>query len=1693
MSSHDVTISGIQVRNLENVSLHFQRGEIVLFTGLSGSGKTSLAFDTVYALGLQKYLETLPSFFTQAITHLPPPVVQSCIGLSPTVAIRQNYFSYHNHTTLGATTQIFHYLALLLSLEGQMNDPETLEPLDLTSKEYIIAFLLNLPDQTPITLLAPLTKKQPSDIQKYIQEGYTKIYIDGGLSPIYSFLQTGLPQDTSAYILVDHIVKQPTNHARIKVSLTSTLDVGDGSCTILLKDHHRHTFNTRVYNPRTQQTYTPLSLQDFSPHGIFSRCLTCQGSGIFVYLDPSYIHPKQSILEDWSSVYKHTRPPMYRELFQAFAEHSSFDLNTPWEQLPPSIQNAFLYGDGHLVLAFPLFDPFSGKKTISYRAWKGVLNELGEKLRYSSHPQKYLSSGVSAQTCDTCRGSGLKPLAVATTWHGKHYDELQALSIAQLYSFLQEVPESPATKDILQALCFRLSILMDLGLSYLTPHRALASLSSGEQERTALAKHIGAKLTGITYVLDEPSIGLHPQDIEKLMSVILKLRKQGNTVLLIEHEDRMILMADRVIDVGPRAGIYGGKIQFNGTPRQFLAHSDSLTAQYLRQEKHLDIPSKRPPSPASLLIENANVHNLKNISVTIPLGRIIAITGVSGSGKSSLINDFLVPHMHHYLRHEPCNLSFTCGDITHLVHVTRELPGKTQRSIPLTYMKAFDALRQLFANQPDSLRLGLTKAHFSFNLPIGACSECKGLGAVPTELYVYIPCPQCLGQRFQPQVLEVLYHEKNISDILNMTAQEGAQFFQNQPKLYEPIHALCALGLHYLPLGRPLFSLSGGEIQRLKLAFELLYPHPTPTLYVLDEPSTGLHTHDLQVLIHAFAKLIDLGHTVVLIEHNMHLVQIADHIVELGPEGGEHGGYLLASCSMDEFLLKDTSTAKALRQITQATCISPLDPEPIPPPAKAILIEDAYHGTLKHLTLSIPNHALTVVAGPAASGKKTLLFDVLYAYGNILYSEIFPPYLRQTLIQKTSLPKVSAIQGLAPIVAIYNTTRPSQSKYTVASALDIAVSLATLFTTYGIPHDPCTPNIPLIKISPQSLAQYLILHHLNTPVTITIPVHESENLEFILQQYRIKGFLKLFANDHFYDVDDDLPENLQHVAVVVQHMTVSHKNLNDISSALSLAFASSPHVCLLFHEQKQILSRTFSKGWMNSQGHCFPPITKDSVSPYHWKGQCPECLGNGAHDHHLLCSECSGTGLHPRSKHLLIEGVSILKIYKNDLSFLKQFLDSLPSSYTHTSIQDLQAKISFASQVSLDHLLVGQKQHTLSRGELFRLHIAKVLASQLTDIVYIFEDPLSGMHPKDQTMLIRLLKSLVKQSNTVLASDRALHLVPHADHTIYLGPQSGPLGGELVNNLNEVSLPPAPLFTSPSTNVLPIHFTTHYGKHIRVSLPLQTLVIIMGISGAGKTTFLKNGVYAQTTNAIYLDASPLPASKRSDLGSYFDITPSLRSFYASLASSKALNISASMFSPNTKQGQCSECLGVGYRSIDRAFYAMETVPCSSCSGFRLQPLSLEVSYQDKHFGHILQTPIQELLSLFPFLKKIQAPIQALIDIGLGYLPLGQPFSSLSASEKACIKIAKNLCLPPKQPSVFLLDESLVFLDVKQKIFVYKLFAQLIDAGHSIILVDNDISFIKYANLVLEFGPGAGQYGGEIIFAGTPQSYPFTGQ
>jgi len=900
-------VRGARVHNLKNISCRIPHGSLTVITGVSGSGKSSLAFDTIYAEGYRRYVESLSAYARQFLERLRKPDVDEILGLCPAIAIQQKPLSRNPRSTVATQTEIYDYLRLLFARIGRVYCLTCHGEVIRHTPETIADRLLHLPEGLRFYVLFPLARTADNGRSPDLsptarllalqQRGFTRLYVRGQVLEIADLETPPAPDEAS--VLVDRLVVRPDLRSRLIDSLELCYREGNGVAEIVLLSDppQKLTFTAHLTCPQCQTRYLDPEPQLFSFNSAHGACPSCQGFGNLIGLDLNLVIPdperslQEGAIEPW------TKPQFewaQQELL-AFCRRMKIPTDVPFARLSQQQQDWILQGRGD----FP--------------GVRGFFEWL-ETKKYKVHVRVFLSKYRGYTTCPKCHGTRLRPEALAVRVGGKTLPDICAMSIGQCAAFFHALALAPHEEAIagqlLQQIRQRLDFLVDVGLDYLTLDRLSSTLSGGEAQRIQLATNLGASLVGTLYVLDEPSIGLHPRDTQRLIRLLQRLRDIGNTVLVVEHDREMILSADHVIDLGPGAGEDGGEVVFQGTPEQLLRCSSSLTGKYLRGEVSIPIPPRRlPPSERRLSIRGARAHNLKNIDVEIPLQRLVCITGVSGSGKSTLVYDVLY-----------ANLKKQRGEWTHPVGPVRSIEGgewldeivlvdqspigRTPRSNPATYLKVFDAIRELFASTREARARGLTPAHFSFNVPGGRCEACEGNGVVTVQMQfladVELLCEQCQGMRFQPALLEIRYRGKTIHEVLTMTVREALHFFADVPKITRRLEILDHIGLGYIRLGQSATTLSGGEAQRLKLAAHLAKETSARTLYLFDEPTTGLHLDDIQKLLAAFRRLIAAGGSVIVIEHHLDVIKCADWIIDLGPEGGERGGYVVAQGPPEE-------------------------------------------------------------------------------------------------------------------------------------------------------------------------------------------------------------------------------------------------------------------------------------------------------------------------------------------------------------------------------------------------------------------------------------------------------------------------------------------------------------------------------------------------------------------------------------------------------------------------------------------------------------------------------------------------------------------------------------------------------------------------------------------------------------------------
>ncbi len=945
MSGEALVVRGAREHNLKNITVEIPRNALTVITGLSGSGKSSLAFDTIYAEGQRRYVESLSAYARQFLGLMEKPDVDAIEGLSPAISIEQKTAGSNPRSTVGTITEVYDYLRLLWARVGTPHCPRDGSPIERQSASQITDLVLAWPEGTKIEVLAPLVRGRKGEFRDVFEaarkQGFVRVRVDGETHDLTDVPKLQRRQNHDVAVVVDRLVVRRADRSRLADSIETALRAADGVVEVV---QHRAggpkptLFSERYACPTCGLSLPELEPRQFSFNSPFGACPECSGLGTRREVNADLIlgDPSLSILEGvilpWGEPSGYVRKVILPTLARTF----KFDLNAPWKDLPAAARKALLYGaPGRMITYQYASERFQG----SYQSsWEGVLKHVERRYRETASDgvREQLEEYMVEQPCPACGGKRLRPESLSVLVHGRSIGDVVELSVADALAFFEGVPlrrngrpglDPDIAGPILKEVKDRLRFLKNVGLDYLTLGRSAASLSGGEAQRIRLATQIGSRLVGVLYILDEPSIGLHQRDNARLLDTLKELRDLGNSVLVVEHDEETIRTADHVVDLGPRAGRHGGEVVVAGRLREVLQHPDSLTARYLRGELRIPVPPRRrlPDGERALRVVGARQHNLKDLTVAFPLGLFVAVTGVSGSGKSTLVSDILyralarqfyrarvVPGAHDRIE--------GLAHVDKVIDIDQSPIGRTPRSNPATYTGLFTPIRELYTYLPESKIRGYGPGRFSFNVKGGRCEACQGDGLVKVEMHflpdVYVPCEVCKGRRYNRETLEVRYKGRSIADVLDMTVADALEFFENQPRIRAKLELLNDVGLGYIHLGQSATTLSGGEAQRVKLATELAKRDTGRTLYILDEPTTGLHFEDVRLLLEVLHRLVDKGNTVVVIEHNLDVVKTADWVIDLGPDGGDAGGTVVAAGSPEQVTrVKASYTGQFLRKV----------------------------------------------------------------------------------------------------------------------------------------------------------------------------------------------------------------------------------------------------------------------------------------------------------------------------------------------------------------------------------------------------------------------------------------------------------------------------------------------------------------------------------------------------------------------------------------------------------------------------------------------------------------------------------------------------------------------------------------------------------------------------------------------------------
>jgi len=1250
VNNRKIILKKVCIHNLKSVDLTLDANELIVFSGVSGSGKSSLAFDTIYTEGQRRYVESLSTFARRQLGEMAKPEMESASGISPTISIEQKTAGRNPRSTVGTLTEVHDYLRVLYARVGDPHCPVSGERVSPQSRERIIKTVQSLPEKTRLIILAPFAKGKKGEFREDFQElqrkGFMRARVDGEMVNLSDEITLDGNVAHDIDVVIDRIEVKESNHSRIAESLTAALNMGEGVCSILdAKTEEESLFSMHAYSPKSGISYSSLEPHDFSfnsPHGM---CQRCHGLGQVVEYDlEKVIDPDLSISEDCCSVASSYQTVKFGNIYDNLANLYDFNVTTPWKKLSEEAKRVFLYGTKKKWTRMRFVHPVTGAVWMDHVRWRGVLHEAHQRYTEakSENYKKKMQKLLKEQVCPECNGERLRPYPAATLLKGKRISEVNAMTIAECAEFFENVrfteQELLIADELIKEISERLRFLIEVGLHYLTLERTAPTLSGGEAQRVRLASQIGCGLVGVTYILDEPSIGLHPRDNVRLIRTLKHLRDIGNTVIVVEHDEETLWEADRVVDIGPGAGERGGEVLVNGTHKDLLNCKRSLTAKYLTGEYEIPVPKKtRKASGPSIAIKGARHHNLKNVNVKFPLGVMIAVTGVSGSGKSSLVTETLYPALANHLHHAEHTVGEhkkieRMDEIDKVIAIDQSPIGRNPRSNPATYIKVFDEIRDLFTQLPESQARGYKPGRFSFNVKEGSCHQCGGMGMVKIDMDfmedAWVECGECRGKRFDPETLSVYFKGKTIYDVLEMEVGEALEHFQNIPSIKKKLQTLKQVGMDYIKLGQSSTTLSGGEAQRIKLAKELSRPSTGNTFYILDEPTTGLHFHDIKQLLEVLHALVDKGNTVLVIEHNMDIVKTADWIIDIGPEGGAGGGKVVASGTPKKISKLSSPTGQAVHAalhperdrhvafaLEKAEKAGKRKKEREAAAIHSITIEGAEQNNLKRLSLKIPREKLTICTGPSGSGKSSLAFDTVYAEGQRRYIESLSPYARQ-FVKQSPKPKVGRVEGLSPAVAIEQKAHAGNPRSTVGTMTEIYDFLRVLWARAGIPHCPETGE-RIRSISKEYVVDQVMNGEEGEKIQILAPIELKKNDKFeeVVERLRRQGFVRVRLNDSFYSLDDDTlmqafdKKRKNTLFLVIDRLIVNPSIRHRLFEAIETASEIGQKKLTVVKGEKDVpYNLSFA---VPSTGKSYSEITPHSFAFNTQEGMCQDCQGLG--------------------------------------------------------------------------------------------------------------------------------------------------------------------------------------------------------------------------------------------------------------------------------------------------------------------------------------------------------------------------------------------------------------------------------------------------------------------------------------------------
>ena len=1528
VSGDAIVIRGARQNNLKNLSLAIPAGELLVVTGVSGSGKSSLVFDTLYAEGQRRYVETFSPNARQFLDRMDKPQVDAVEGIPPAIAIDQTNPVRTSRSTVGTMTELNDHLKLLFARAARLYCRGCGKPVVRDTPSSILEDLERKGEgRRVITFPVPIPRNfSEKEIEDLLQrQGYTRLH----------------SRSKTLLEVVQDRIRMPTERARVLDALEAALRFGQGKVNVYSgsdPDSACWRYSADLHCADCDIHYSEPMPAMFSFNSPIGACEACRGFGRVIGVDFGLVVPDESksladgAVRPWQTAsFKECQDDL-----QKYAKKRGIPMAVAWRDLSPEHKTWVLEGEPDWV---------SWRKSWP-GVWYGVRRFFKwlESKAYKMHIRVLLSKYRAYTECVQCAGTRLKPDAQLWKLDGKSIHELMVLPASQTRDFFDRLDfRDGATDLVLKEIRTRLGYLCEVGLGYLTLDRQSRTLSGGEVQRINLTTALGTSLVNTLFVLDEPSIGLHPRDMGRVIEVMKRLRDAGNTLVVVEHDPQIMFAADRILDMGPGPGERGGEIVFFGAP-EALRSEKSLTGEYLSGRKRAAEPHAASPPEDFLELLGASEHNLKNLDVRIPLERLVCVTGVSGSGKSTLIEDVLYPALRK-AKGKPTEAPGAhralrgADKVNDAVLVDQSPIGKTTRSNPASYVGAYDCIRDLFSKLPASRERGYTPGTFSFNSGNGRCPSCSGNGFEHVEMQflsdVYLRCPDCDGKRYRPEILEVKLGEKSIADVLEMTVAEAALFFSKNKEVLLRLQPLVDVGLEYLRLGQPVPTLSGGEAQRLKLAGYLAETKTPksgtdPILFLFDEPTTGLHFDDVAKLLRAFRQLLAAGHSLVVIEHNLDVIRASDWILDLGPEGGDAGGALvLAGTPADIAAHPHSHTGKALREYEEKMGAVPVSEVKEARGAylgNAIRIHKAREHNLKNIDVEIPRGRFTVVTGVSGSGKSTLAFDILFAEGQRRYLESLNAYARQ-FVQAASRPDVDAIFGIPPTVAIEQRTSRGGRKSTVGTLTEVHHFLRLLFVKLGTQYCPDC-DVPIEPQSEDAIAARLMRGYRGQTIVLLAPLVVNRKGVYTdlakwaaskgYSQLRVDG--KLLPLRPFPRLDRFKEHTIELPVGYVKVSPGTEKALRD-RLAKALEFGKGT-----VHVQTGRDFQAFStKRACRSCGRSFPELDPRLFSYNSKHGWCAACYGTGlsieevdwsderartgAEDHVLdswiewlevdqACEQCQGQRLNREALAVRWRDRNIAHYAAQPIEALKEFFSRVSVSGREKEIArdilaELKSRLGFLREVGLGYLTLDRSAPTLSGGEAQRIRLAAQLGSNLRGVCYILDEPTIGLHHRDNRILLDVLEKLEAKGNSLVVVEHDEDTIRRAHHVIDLGPGAGKLGGQVIASGDAEDLMAHPdsltgrFLRSPlrhplqprrpvpkNGGFLEVHKAAlHNLKGVDARIPLGRLTVVTGVSGSGKSTLARDVLYETMLHGAPVGCKEIKGTKAVERVLEVDQTP----------------------------------------------------------------------------------------------------------------------------------------------------------------------------------------------------------------------------